>query len=391
MKKIIIVLSLLFLLSSCNNSEEAKNVSKNKQEQKIEKLQIITSIIPLASIANYIGWEYVEANALVPSWVSPHSFDLKANQMVDIEKSDLIVYLDLEHVDWFINKAIEKKNNVIAVKKGINLIESSEQHNDEHFEEEHSEEHENESFAHICEENGWIFIEEFNECEWLSEETCNEAGGEFNECASACRNNPEAEICTMQCVLVCSAHKENNHEEHKNEEESHSLDPHIWGNTENAYIIGKTIVDAFVKIRPDKKEYFEENLESFKNELDVIKRDFEEKRKSKKQIDFIVFHDAYNYLFQELNIDQTKKHIFRSNMLNDPNSNEMKQLIDEIKNKWIKIAFKEPQLDASSLKKMAEEYGLEIYVLNPLGENVSKNGYIKNYKNNLESLEKIYE
>lgn len=44
----------------------------------------------------------------------------------------------------------------------------------------------------------------FNECEGMSETQCLELGGTYNECASACRNNPEAEICTMQCVQVCS-------------------------------------------------------------------------------------------------------------------------------------------------------------------------------------------
>ena len=37
------------------------------------------------------------------------------------------------------------------------------------------------------------------------------------------------------------------------------------------------------------------------------------------------------------------------------------------------------------------EYNLEILVLNPLGSDISKNGYIENYKNNLSALEKIYE
>lgn len=41
------------------------------------------------------------------------------------------------------------------------------------------------------------------ECEWMSQEQCESLGGTFNECASACRNDPTAEICTMQCVQVC--------------------------------------------------------------------------------------------------------------------------------------------------------------------------------------------
>lgn len=47
------------------------------------------------------------------------------------------------------------------------------------------------------------WIEETQECEGMGREQCEALGGTFNECASACRNDPEAEFCTLQCVLVC--------------------------------------------------------------------------------------------------------------------------------------------------------------------------------------------
>lgn len=78
-----------------------------------------------------------------------------------------------------------------------------------------------ESYPRQCRHEGQNFVEELNEsedacltadgtwlpdtreCEWISKEKCEELGGTYNECASACRNDPTAEICTMQCVLVC--------------------------------------------------------------------------------------------------------------------------------------------------------------------------------------------
>ncbi|OED48066.1 hypothetical protein ACH42_02745 [Endozoicomonas sp. (ex Bugula neritina AB1)] len=36
------------------------------------------------------------------------------------------------------------------------------------------------------------WIEEKNECEQMGAQTCEELGGQFNECASACRNQPGA-------------------------------------------------------------------------------------------------------------------------------------------------------------------------------------------------------
>ncbi len=54
-----------------------------------------------------------------------------------------------------------------------------------------------------CVENDGEWLEEFNECIFISEQVCTAGGGVFSECESACRNDPDAEICTMQCVQVC--------------------------------------------------------------------------------------------------------------------------------------------------------------------------------------------
>jgi hypothetical protein len=54
-----------------------------------------------------------------------------------------------------------------------------------------------------CESNGGRWVGPSKECEGINASICEEIGGNFNECASACRNNPDAQVCTMQCVLVC--------------------------------------------------------------------------------------------------------------------------------------------------------------------------------------------
>ena len=60
------------------------------------------------------------------------------------------------------------------------------------------------NLAELCAENGGEWLDEFQECEGISEQACSQLNGTFNECASACRNNPEAEFCTLQCVQVCT-------------------------------------------------------------------------------------------------------------------------------------------------------------------------------------------
>jgi ABC-type Zn uptake system ZnuABC Zn-binding protein ZnuA len=58
MKKIFLILLSLVLITSCNSSLPTEDE---------EKIKIETSIIPLASITNYIGSEFVEVKSIVPA------------------------------------------------------------------------------------------------------------------------------------------------------------------------------------------------------------------------------------------------------------------------------------------------------------------------------------
>lgn len=42
-----------------------------------------------------------------------------------------------------------------------------------------------------------------NECEGISKKSCDEIGGTFEECASPCRADPDAEVCILMCEQTC--------------------------------------------------------------------------------------------------------------------------------------------------------------------------------------------
>lgn len=54
-----------------------------------------------------------------------------------------------------------------------------------------------------CKKHDGEWLLEWNECEYLAEQQCLEMNGDYFECESACRHDPNAEICTTQCVPVC--------------------------------------------------------------------------------------------------------------------------------------------------------------------------------------------
>ncbi len=58
----------------------------------------------------------------------------------------------------------------------------------------------------LCQQKNGLYFptEKICEVNQLSKTQCLSQNGQFNECASACRHDPKAEICTMQCVLTCT-------------------------------------------------------------------------------------------------------------------------------------------------------------------------------------------
>lgn len=56
---------------------------------------------------------------------------------------------------------------------------------------------------HTCTTAGGTWLTVVNECEYVDQARCDDAGGTFNECGSACRHEGEEVICTKQCVPYC--------------------------------------------------------------------------------------------------------------------------------------------------------------------------------------------
>ncbi len=54
-----------------------------------------------------------------------------------------------------------------------------------------------------CQAAGGTWSGSYHECENVSADWCRQQGGQFKECASACRHNEAEGFCIMQCIPVC--------------------------------------------------------------------------------------------------------------------------------------------------------------------------------------------
>lgn len=60
-----------------------------------------------------------------------------------------------------------------------------------------------EKISGTCQENDGVWLNEYKECENISLKWCENHGGVFNSCGSACRHQAKDTVCTLQCVPFC--------------------------------------------------------------------------------------------------------------------------------------------------------------------------------------------
>jgi len=58
----------------------------------------------------------------------------------------------------------------------------------------------------VCEEKNGEWIDEYLECEYLDKKICENIGGIYTTCASACRHT-NSSLCLLPCVEVCAPRK----------------------------------------------------------------------------------------------------------------------------------------------------------------------------------------
>ena len=90
MKRLLMVLLLLTLvIPACM-----------REEQKSDKIQVVTTLFPLYDFAKRIGGEKAEVSMLLPPGVEPHSFEPRPENVVRVNRADLFIYTNPLMEPW---------------------------------------------------------------------------------------------------------------------------------------------------------------------------------------------------------------------------------------------------------------------------------------------------
>ena len=128
MKRIIFIISLLFLTCSCSVNEPANS----------DKLKITATIFPQYDFARQIAGDMADIDMLLPAGAESHTYEPTPKDIIGIESSDIFIYTGGESDSW-IESILSTINNpdleIICLSKICPTIPLEHSHNSHTFDE----------------------------------------------------------------------------------------------------------------------------------------------------------------------------------------------------------------------------------------------------------------
>ena len=305
----ILVAVLLIATPGCNNTEPELSGDNNH-------LNVVTTIFPLADMAEELGGDKVSVSYLLPPGASPHTFEPTVDQARLVSEADLFIFIGAGLDDWAVKLAESAGPSLILLNLSdmASLLQAapytdlkhSGDREDNHDYDDHAHEHEEEHLA------------------------------------------------------ADDDHHSEDHHDHGPD------DPHFWLDPVTVRdAIAPAITGALSLLAPDDEAYFNELSESYSQGLSLLHEEIESKLSSVQNRRFIAFHSAWQYFAHRYNLEEIA--VIALFPGQEPSAGSMAELIELVEDKSIKAIFSEAQFPSALAERIAEESGLNLLELDPLG------------------------
>ncbi len=158
---------------------------------------------------------------------------------------------------------------------------------------------------------------------------------------------------------------------------SGQTDPHIWLDPENAKTIVALVTQTLSELDPEAKPIYEENAVALLKDIDELTKTLKEELEGLQKKKYFVYHNAYQYFDHAFDLQRGTPVVLE----NSPELRARQRLKLERLAHQDNIAciFAEPQHGVKIIENLADELGLKIGILDPLGidiEDKEQNAYI---------------
>lgn len=285
----------------------------SNQENKSKEADIATTIHPIYAIAKEVaGDELTVARILAPG-ASPHTYEPTPRDLRTLSNVSRVYAIGHELDNWVLDMA-PSEGLILTVDEGIELREYDGHHHDDHG---HEADH-----AH-------------------------------------------------------DDHGEHEHEESDKHDHDHKhgeFDPHYWLSTKNAAIIASTIASDLSELYPESANAFAVNAADFITELSEAKTAADAKLRGIENRNIITLHEAWYYFAEDFNLIPAGS--FEPTPGREPTASDIAELTDLVDETGVRTIYTEIQLGDIPLKSFAEDQGLTVAELDPLGGTEGRESYI---------------
>lgn len=179
-------------------------------------------------------------------------------------------------------------------------------------------------------------------------------------------------------------HESYDHESHEGHD--HGENAHVWVSISLYIKEVENIRDALMQLDSKNAEKYQQNAESYVQELKALKARMHEALDGIENKKIVTFHEAFEYFAEEFDLEIVS--VIEREPGTYPSAGEVANIIDLINQNEVRAIFVEPQYARSAADTIARETGVPVYTLDPVvtGE-LRKEAYIEIMERNLATLQ----
>jgi zinc transport system substrate-binding protein len=141
--------------------------------------------------------------------------------------------------------------------------------------------------------------------------------------------------------------------------------PHIWLDPVLAQDICRKIAAAFIQADPGHQAQYEANLKEYLASLEALHQEIQQQARAWSLRDFVSFHPSFTYFARRYNLHEVGT--IEAAPGREPTPRHLQKLVASIRGYGIKVVFAEPQLNPRVAEVIAQEAGVKVLRLDPIG------------------------
>ncbi|MDV0446045.1 High-affinity zinc uptake system binding-protein ZnuA [Methanimicrococcus sp. At1] len=148
-----------------------------------------------------------------------------------------------------------------------------------------------------------------------------------------------------------------------------STDPHIWTSPKCAIVMVENTYKGLAALDFANASYYRANADAYIKELEALDAELTAELSDLKTRNFMVYHPAWAYFARDYNLTEISVEVDGK----EPAPKDIVKFIDIAKENNISVIFVQEQVSITGATAIAEGFGGEVFVIDPLAKNYVEN------------------